>query len=243
MTKEEAQRRATQESEQLVTDAYNVLHNHHNLLKTSSDGAVDGAISHSPRNDFEVEKTLEKAQKSTDRQTSEKGRQRSENEDVPDRTLMTHTTEARVSTTLPIVQEDQEGSSSRQSSRSDMKREASTVDEKQHHAELLSVDDGHLHPGAIFGSHHRHHSRLVSDEGLIDQQQDDIHEYRTPVEYTVTGGTFGEKEQWEMKAPMSSEAVTENPHRISKPPRIDSGIIPSLAPMYKDEEIGIGIAR
>lgn len=207
LTKEEAERRAQQESQSSEVDAHNALHHHHIPEKPNKEGQVE-IPPRSPRNEFEVEKTLEEAQKSTDKQTGEKGRRRSE-EEKPDRTLLTHT-EPRLSATLPVVQETRETSSQRSSRNGE---DSDRVNEKN--------ED---HPQGGSQNHESDHK----------------------VEYSVTSDDEGEgKLQDFVVAPLNSkehcepEAIDADSKRVSKPPRIGSGIIPTLSPMYRDDEIGI----
>lgn len=219
MTEEEAARRKQQEGHQQPekVNAHNTLHHHHIPPEPTVDGHVE--VRHSPRNDLVVEKTLDAAQRSADKQTGEKGRRRSE-EEQPDRTLLTHTNEARVSTTLPVVQETRE-TSSHHSSRHD--RDSDNEDSEQQ-------------PNVASSESHAQH-----------------HHPEHIVEYTVTGeNCFGSKDhndEQTMTAPLdSTEQLQLGEHRpqadghtrpVSKPPRIESGIIPTLDPLLRDEEIGL----
>lgn len=245
MTKEEAERRAQQEGQQMEeVNAHNNMHHHH-IPHTSMDGA-DGHVEvpNRPRNDHDVEHTLDAAEKSTDAQTGRKGRRRSE-EEKPDRTLLTHTHEGRASTTLPIVQEAKENSSNH-SSKSSLHHNSQLDDadgqnEKQHHP------DGNLEKSEEV-------KQLVPN-GIPPQKN---HDTNPTIEYTVSGkDDDGEKQEYRMEAPLDSQsqghldvepeseakehldARPEPERRISKPPRIDSGVIPTLAPLLRDDEIGV----
>lgn len=214
MTKEEAERRAQQEARSSEVDAHNILHHRHVPGTPSMDGNVE-IPPHSPRDDMEVEKTLDEAQKSTDKQTSEKGRRRSE-EEKPDRTLLTYTNEPRASETrgsmtLPVVQEARENSSDRGS----QKEEPSDHNDQQRHQ-------------------------------APNPTRVQNHESEHMVEYTVTGddrGNNGLKDF--IIAPLDAQDRSEtdkqgeDSRRVSKPPRIGSGIIPTLSPLYGDDEIGV----
>jgi len=288
MTQEEAERRAHQEGQQTEeVNAHNTLHHHHIPPRHSTDGA-DGhvEIPPHPRNDREVEKTLEAAERSTDAQTGRKGRTRSE-EDKPDRTLLTHrhADEGRGSTTLPIVQEGKENSSHHSSShRNSHHSVVDDQDEKQH------VPDGYFEQ-PVHESKQRQQPEKSPDEPEYNEElqrpgnerasQD--HTINHSVYYTVTAkDDEGEKEAYHMKAPLDSQTQDVDdirPHspkrethsllsklghswanrdmkvdseteqqppaesmyerRTSKPPRIDSGIIPVLTPLVRDEEIGL----
>jgi hypothetical protein len=105
MTKEEAQRRETQESHRVGEQIPVQSASAENLSPLSN---VASPTEHeSPA----VEKTMRKAQKQADKATSpEKGRYQSE-EEKPDRTLKT-TEDTRVSMTLPIVSESGESGES-----------------------------------------------------------------------------------------------------------------------------------
>lgn len=266
MTQEEAQRRQTQEGEHAEVNAHNALHHHHIPPKERIEESADAPM-HSPRNEYEVEKTLDKAQKSADRQTSDKGRKRSEEEDVPDRTLMTYTNEARLSTTLPIVQEVGENSS-RHSSRSEGRQPSpkphNDTEQDQH------VQQSETSNRILVGEQQYSSPKLMSREDLqsqkrseVDPEHDQSHSRNDgnghqTVEYIVTTHESGQpKAQYEMEAPISSESVNEvnvwpiepeddqqeqhrqHQQRISKPPRIESGIIPTLGPLIAENEIGI----
>lgn len=148
MTKEEAGRRKTLEGARSDVDAHNVLHHHH--IPHSPIGDDDQSPT-SPRGS-EVERTMQKAQKATDKQTSEKGR-KVEEEEKPDRTLTTSRDEGRATVTLPVVQESAEGNSdvSGQSERqmstiSDMRMTSSRVEER-----LTFIDSGKESSGASDG--------------------------------------------------------------------------------------------
>lgn len=215
MTKEEAERRAQQEKEQGEVHAHNNLHHHHIPPKPTVDGNVE-IPPHSPRNEEEVEKTLADAERSTDKQTGKQGRRRSE-EEKPDRTLVTHTNDARISTTLPIVQEVGENGS-RQSSR----RGDETPDEK-HETDHVPEEQG-----AQLGE---------------EPHQDQEHKH---VEYTVTDDEHhfhhhDKNKEETLKAPLDGQEVEVevDSRRVSKPPRIASGIIPATTPMYGEDEIGV----
>lgn len=233
MSKEEAAKRAENETEPKEVNAHNNLHHHHIPEKSHMDGSTSAPprIEHSPRNDGEVEKTLAEAEKSTDKQTGKKGRRKSE-EDKPDRTLGTFTNDARISATLPIVQEVGENGSRNSSRRgdesSDEKRGRSSEEE----------DLGKLEDSIDKEDHsHRQPTSSVSDE-----------EHPDMVEYTVTDDDHHllhnhhhEKEE-HMQVPLDdSEVIDEDERRRrrSKPPRIESGIIPQITPMYGEDEIGI----
>jgi len=245
MTKEEADRRAQQEGQQSEeVNAHNNRHHHHIPPKHSNEGA-DGHLeipSHRPRNDHDVERTLDAAQESTEQQTGRKGRRRSE-EEKPDRTLLTHTNEGRVSTTLPIVQEARENSSNHSSShRNSQHDNTEKQDEKQ------ELPNAHLEKPFYT------EKQRTADHRSWQQE----HEANGTVEFTVTGeDDDGKKHKYSMEAPLDSrsqghldvepsaqsekdlDARPEPPRRISIPPRIASGTIPTLTPLIKDDEIGI----
>lgn len=257
MTKEEAARRAEHENgETEEIRAHNIMHHHH-IPEMRRPPTVDGnlEIPRSPRNELEVEQTMNAAEVSTDKQTSsEKGRRRSE-EEKPERTLLTNspadTREHRMSTTLPIVQETKETSShnssrnSRSSGLEDQLREQASQSEKsrqqnEHAGQVVEYtvtsEDHHLF--------HRHHS---------DQDQTEI---KQSMKAPLDGQSVDEEplhragvESAKPATPEKPEKSEEQPkihrcspkQRISKPPRIDSGIIPKLDadPLVRPDEIGI----
>ena len=105
MTQEEAERRKTEEGQrpgeyEQPTSAENL----HRPSAAGTDGRRSDTLVHSPPMSPEVEKTMRKAQKQTDKATpAEKGRSGSE-EEKPERTLRT-AEEPRSSALLPVVQE------------------------------------------------------------------------------------------------------------------------------------------
>lgn len=254
MTKEEAARRAEHEGEPTEVHAHNLVHHHH-IPELNRPPTVDGnlEIPRSPRDELEVEQTMNAAEKSTDKQTnSEKGRRVSE-EEKPDRTLLTNSypevREHRMSTTLPIVQETRETSSHNSSRNS----HSSGVEEQ-----------------------------LRDQKAEAEKQRPAIEEPEQVVEYTVTSEDHhlidrlrSDREETEihqtMKAPLDAQVIDDDPalnqntnsltevpkpvkpeepakvhrcspkQRTSKPPRIDSGIIPTLDsdPLVRPDEIGI----
>jgi len=111
MTQEEADRRRTEESQRTGGQAVSMSLDNPGRSSTGGIGnARDGQDEStlSPTLSPEVERTMRKAQKQTDKATpSEKGRSGSE-EEKPDRTLKT-TEEVRSNTLLPVVQEAGEG--------------------------------------------------------------------------------------------------------------------------------------
>lgn len=248
MTREEATKRAEVQGtqhEMEEVNAHNTMHHHHIPPKPSLDGA-DGHVvpPHSPRDDAEVEATIHAAQKSTDKQTGEKGRRRSEDE-KPDRTLLTQSNDARHSTTLPIVQEARENSSQNSSRNGDAEEQ---YDEKTQFTDDGPSQEPERNPGAQQAKSHEPTSQHA------DHAQQG--KYAEPtVEYTVTEDNkrHFHRRHDHMKAPLDAQ-VQEEPEingidgvkdtddlsrRISKPPRLGSGIIPTLTPLYKEEEIGI----
>lgn len=132
MTQEEADRRRTEESQRTGGQTVSMSLDNPGRASTaglgnSHDGQDDVVLS--PTLSPEVEKTMRKAQKQTDKATpSEKGRSGSE-EEKPDRTLRT-TEEVRSSTLLPVVQEAGEGGeqSDKQGSTAGEKHEVSNDD-------------------------------------------------------------------------------------------------------------------
>lgn len=257
MTKEEAERRAHQERGQVEeVNAHNNMHHHHIPPKSSTDGA-GGYLEvppHRLRNDHDVEKTLDAAEKSTDKQTGPKGRRRSE-EEKPDRTLLTHANEreGRTSTTLPMVQEAKENSSHHSSShRNSQNGEMDERDEKQHFPDA----DGHLDEP---NQNSNHKDMQQVKDGYFQDQNHEASQNHT-IEYTVSAkDEDGEKQKYQMEAPLDSRSQghldvepehdshseahvdprPEPERRISKPPRIGSGIIPTLTPLLREDEIGI----
>ena len=218
MSKEEADRRKENGTPAEMVNAHNNLHHHHFTHNPDDAAQINSGMPlHSPRNDFDVEKTLDAAQRSTDKQTSDKGRRRSE-EEKPDRTLLTHTqNDPRASTTLPIVQEAARENSSHHSSNvsRNVSRDETTIDASPQQS---------------------------SNKDKYEEDEDQ--EPRT-VEYTVKEDShFRHSEEYHMKAPLDShsqghlilEPVGQRPE---KPPRIGSGITAPLPPMYRDDEIGI----
>lgn len=220
MSKEEAERRAEQErqnpKESKEVSAHNNLHHHHIPEKSSMDGKIE-VPPHSPRNDKEVEKTLSEAEKSVDKQTGKKGRRRSE-EEKPERTLGTHTNDARVSTTLPIVQEVGENSSRHSSRRGkdspEGKRESEAVEDAENSAVRTMPSTETQGPKTV--------EYTVKD--------DDLHLH-----------SLKKEEEGHTTAPLDDQAVEDedDKRRRSKPPRIESGIIPTMTPLYREDEIGI----
>lgn len=229
MSKEEAEKRAEHEQESTEVNAHNNLHHHHIPEKPQVDGdaGLPLRLEHSPRNDREVERTLAEAEKYTDKQTGKKGRRKSE-EDKPDRTLGTHKDDARISTTLPIVQEVGENGSRNSSRRGDdASDEKRSRDSEVGHA----VND---------------EKESTAQEETTSATQD---EEPSVVEYTVTDDDHHHflqhhqhekhEEEHHMQAPLDDQQVDDEGRRRSKPPRIESGIIPQIAPMYGEDEIGI----
>lgn len=114
MTQEEAGRRRTEESQRTGGQAFSMSldnpgRNSAGGFGIGHDGQDEAALS--PVMSPEVEKTMQRAQKQTDKSTpAEKGRSGSE-EEKPDRTLRT-TEEAKSNTLLPVVQEAGEGGES-----------------------------------------------------------------------------------------------------------------------------------
>lgn len=223
MSKEEAEKRAEQENEKEAAppvNAHNNLHHHHIPEKPQMDGDAGFPVrtEHSPRNDGEVEKTLAAAEKSADNQTGKKGRRKSE-EDKPDRTLGTFTNDGRISTTLPIVQEVGENGSRNSSRRGD-----STLDEKRERGS--EHEDG--------SSNHEDTSALLGEQPSMVEYTvtDDDHHFLHPERHEEDG---------HMQAPLDDADVEDEGERRrrSKPPRIESGIIPQITPMYGEDEIGI----
>lgn len=220
MTNEEAVRRAEQhgQDEETEVNAHNNLHHHHIPHSKTLDDEANRPVEvppHSPRDEADVERTLYAAQKSTDRQTSDKGRGQTE-EEKPDRTILTHTNEARMSTTLPIVQEARENSSHR-SSRNSRNESREDVNEKR--SVLADAD-----------------TEPVPTHVTEDKEQ--------TIPYRATEGN-NQDQEYRMEAPLdfgpqdTLDVETDSPRRVSKPPRIGSGIIPTLSPLYRDDEIGI----
>lgn len=213
MTKEEAERRAQQEKGQGEVNAHNYLHHHHIPEKPKHDNIE--VPPHGPRDEEKVEQTLAAAEKSADKQTGHKGRRKSE-EEKPDRTLHTHTTDARLATTLPIVQEAGENGSHHSSRRGN-----DTPDESPGN----SMERGEAESNSDEGQNSKTVEYTVTDDdhlshlcGKSDEQVD------------------GEEH---MQAPLGEQSVDHDSKRQSKPPRIASGIIPTTTPMYGEEEIGI----
>lgn len=202
MTQEEAERRATREEDRVdAVDAHNNLHHHHIPPPPES---LDGAAydTGTTQRADAVEETMAKAQQATDKQTSEKGRRRSEEEDVPDRTLLTYEQEGRHSTTLPVVQETGEGSSSI-SARSGSDA-ANTND-----TEVMDADPPEM---------------LAEKDGSQHEPRRDENGERQDLHYDTA----------------DSDSRSQDPKRISKPPRIASCIIPTLSPLSveTDEDEG-----
>ncbi|RVX73723.1 hypothetical protein B0A52_02613 [Exophiala mesophila] len=111
MTQEEAERRKTEESGRHGEQTTSVPSNDPAQATSSGCGRDGESNALSPVMSPDVEKTMRKAQKQTDKATPpEKGRSGSE-EEKPDRTLRT-TEESRSNALLPVVQEAGEGGDS-----------------------------------------------------------------------------------------------------------------------------------
>lgn len=104
MTREEAERRKTEESHRPVEQMQGSSVENLGRPSTAGHGVEHESAVQSPPMSPSVEKTMRKAQKQTDKATpAEKGRSKSE-EEKPERTLRT-TEEARGAATLPVVAE------------------------------------------------------------------------------------------------------------------------------------------
>lgn len=250
MSKEEAERRTKEEGKQSTdVNAHNAAHHHHipsgnrSRSQSNADHLIDGTtMPRSPRNEVAVEETLYAAEKSADKQTdSRKGRKRSE-EEKPDRTLLTAESGPRLSATLPVVSEDKEGSSRHGSHRSSRNEE-----------QLNENDNAKDGPADPYRTNETH--EVSSD---TPQKHTTPHD-RHFVEYEVTSKDSTNKEPEHVLAPMDSgeqlppstlmddivdepEAIGTSATRIpSKPPRIESGIVPKLdgQPLLDDADIGL----
>ncbi|KAK5106181.1 Phosphatidylinositol-4-phosphate 5-kinase [Lithohypha guttulata] len=232
-TKEEAERRAEQQGHQSTEiDAHNVLHHHHippghrSRAHSNVDGQVDHSFTpHSPRNNVEVEKTLEAAEKSADKQTDDrKGRLASEAE-KPDRTLLTAESATRAGTMLPVVTEDKEGSSRQASQQSSVHEDEARGERTTHSTPRMHEDESQ-------------NGRTV--EYTVTSEDDDS----KPSQQIVTPLDSTEQPQLE---PNIENDTTENSNTApltkipSRPPRIESGIVPTLDrdPLVMDEEVGL----
>lgn len=94
------------------------------------------------------------------------------------------------------------------------------------------------------GENSSHHGSQRGDE-TPDQRNSQAQEveHRT-VEYAVIdddhhfcGGADKHKEH--VEAPLGDQGVEDDCPSASKPPRLESGIIPTITPLYREDEIGI----
>lgn len=228
MTKEEAERRTTMEIDDRGSlDAHNMLHHHHlpSPIITNLDGANSNEkyspmspLSSSP---IAVDKTMQRAQKQADKSTGSKSRRESE-EEVPDRTLRTTTIhdgevrEGRNSTTLPVLEEVGEIS--------DTSRSASR---EQPHASVMK------HTGIRKSSTSK--SRRLSEEQEKEQfytPQLPQEIFHSPVEYPESTRSAVNNAFRPINSDELSSADSPGGIKRDKPPRLGSGLIPHLEPMY-----------
>ena len=249
MTKEESDRRQTNDSSRTDTMA-SVMRSRQNSkpqnapLGVNMDGITDTrdtllGINHvdvPPGSPAAVERTMEKAQKATDKQTGSEGRRRSE-EEKPSRTLQTMD-EQRSSALLPVVTEGKEDAESEGGSRG-----ASTT------RELDDTSNEKLPPPAHDTRRGRSSEgiRLVSNASSNAEKDSDDHArqemQQIQGEFTTTKECWNgskvqdqvdrsphEKEEddddVDEKEPASHEVVGR-----SKPPRINSDLIPRMSPL------------
>jgi len=142
-----------------------------------------------------------------------------------------------------MVQEAKENSSHHSSSNCNSQHgDAEEQNEEQHRP------DSHLEKP-------NHGGKLQVSDDYTDAPH---HEANHSVEYTITGkDDDGDKQKYHMEAPLDEHSSSdldvepkpeterhlrarpEPERRISKPPRLESGIIPTLTTLVRDDEIGI----
>lgn len=231
MTKEEAERRKTLDGDHKEpVDAHNVMHHHH-IPPAPINTSLDGAKSHEQQSPISpmfndsrnVEKTMRKAQKQADKSTGSKSRRESE-EELPDRTLTSITVpegeprEHRNSTTLPVVQEVGEGSSDISRSGSREKPEPSIVK----NAGIRQVS------ASTYGGRKSDEADKLDFASPKSQQDDFYSPQEYPDEYrSVVNNAFPR-----VASPESYLSESQRSEKREKPPRLGSGLIPHLAPMY-----------
>jgi hypothetical protein len=210
MTKEEAERRETQESHRVGDHIPVQSGSAENLGQPSS------TLSPTERESPAVEKTMRRAQKQTDKATpSEKGRDQSE-EEKPDRTLKT-TEDARAAMTLPVVSESHESGESNRNS----KRALSPPDEaeeeseqREQHSPLTTSSTPGLRkvsPSTV---------ATATDMGEDDTSVSSPHTYHVDFEADTEDDEYHPKQ----------EAVVADEVR-PKPPRIASDLIQPQSPL------------
>ena len=257
MTKEESERRQTNESSRTDTMA-SVIRSRQDSkpqsapLGVNMDGAADirdtflgvNHVDDPAGSPAAVERTMEKAQKATDKQTGSEGRRRSE-EEKPSRTLQT-TEEQRGNALLPVVTEGKEDADSEGGSRG-----ASTT------RELEDFDEKVLPPPAHDLSRGRSSEgiRIVSASTKAERDSDEhARQEMTQIqgEFNTDEGCFRSKVQDQVDrsppaahGPLGEEEEDDDYHvvdekerpveepvkRRSKPPRINSDLIPRMSPL------------
>ncbi len=205
MTKEEEQRRQTQESSRSEPMS-TVVRSRQNSRPTPVNAlGVDGPIveqsekSTPPGSPRAVEKTMKKAQKSTDKQTSsEKGRRESE-EEKPRRTLLT--AEAP-NTLLPVVSEENISDRSRSTSQQE---DVDDLETKLPPPATQQTPQGIRMVSAST-------KRASHEETRADEDHDE------------------EEDEDEVRL---DEKASEK--RFSHPPRLNSDMLPKMTPIYSNE--------
>lgn len=179
-----------------------------------------------PGSPMAVEHTMAKAQKQVDRETSEKGRRRSE-EEKPQRTLLT-TEDANRNTLLPVVSEEN-GESSRNGSASASRAHSQSQSSRQQGEE----EDGDV----------ARELRRQGTEGIKivenNPGETDCRGYEK-VSVQMPGPGHGAQYDPDWESPTVDSGENRKSHQRSKAPRINSDVIPPFSPFGASDGLGFG---
>lgn len=180
-----------------------------------------------PGSPLAVEHTMAKAQKQVDRETSDKGRRRSE-EEKPQRTLLT-AEDGRNGALLPVVSEEN-GESSRNGS-------ASASRTRSHSHSDISPEDRRDRDEVA-----RHIKRQGSEGIRIVESNPGETDFRgyEKVSVQMPGPGHGLDYDPDWEAPSADSGENRKSHSRSKAPRINSDIIPPFSPFGPADGSGFG---
>lgn len=231
MTKEEADRRKTQESTTRPenVNAHNSIHHHHipSPIRTTFDGETSeiqtpASTTASPRSP--VDRVMRKAHKQVEKTASEK---EDSNELVPDRTLRT-TDEGpgRNSTTLPVVEEVGEGSEiSKKNSRNSRQRSQSEYDEKT--ANTIPGPPAPVN-SQDFEKNTRSSICPIIPSSNVEEPSPSLSAPPQTQSQTSSNPDSNEK----LTLPAESPRPPPQRPTADGPPRLDSDLIPHFTPLY-----------
>lgn len=237
MTKEEAERRRqTGESALSEVAPIGVALSQRTSLHADPHSSLDVdrsnekmAAKSPPGSPMAVEHTMAKAQKQVDRETSDKGRRRSE-EEKPQRTLLT-TEDAKSNTLLPVVSEEN-GESSRNGSATASRSHSQSQSQSD-------VQQGEQENGAV-----ERELRRQGTEGIkiveSNPGETDFRGYEK-VSVQMPGPGHGAEYDPDWEGPtVDSGENRRSQQRPSKAPRINSDVIPPFSPFGTSAGLGFG---